>query len=44
MIAHVAGMPVEETLVPVLSGLGACVVLARAWVGTRVRDRRRRDR
>ena len=36
-VAHIAGVPAEEALLPVLSGLGAGVVLVRAWVGTRVR-------
>ena len=40
VIAHVAGVPVEETLLPLLSGVGAGLVLARAWVVSRVRDGR----
>jgi hypothetical protein len=31
VIAHIAGVPLEETLVPLLSGLGSGLVLARAW-------------
>ncbi len=42
MIGHVAGVPAEEVLVPVLSGVGAGVVLVRAWIGTRVRRPRAR--
>jgi hypothetical protein len=37
VIAHVTGVPVEETLVPLLSTAGAGLLLARAWVGSRVR-------
>jgi hypothetical protein len=36
MIAHVAGVPVEE-LLPVLSGAGAALRAARAWVASRPR-------
>jgi hypothetical protein len=33
LIAHIAGMPVEELLVPLASGAGVGVlVLARAWM------------
>jgi uncharacterized protein (TIGR00251 family) len=32
VIAHVGGVPLEETLVPLLSGLGGALLLARAWV------------
>lgn len=43
MIGHVAGVPVEETLLPVLGGLGAGLLLARAWVTSYVgRARARR--
>jgi hypothetical protein len=43
MIAHVAGAPVEETLLPVLGAVGAGLLLARAWVASHVgRARRRR--
>jgi hypothetical protein len=44
VIAHIAGVPAEEALLPVLSGLGAGVVLVRAWIGTRVRRPRVRPR
>jgi hypothetical protein len=37
VIAHVAGAPVEELLVPVLSGAGGGLLLARAWVAARLR-------
>ena len=37
MIAHVAGAPLEELLVPLLSGAGAGLLLARAWVAARLR-------
>ncbi len=40
MIAHVAGVPVEETLVLVVSGLGTGLLLARAWLVSRVRQLR----
>jgi hypothetical protein len=36
MIAHVSGVPVEETLVPLLSTAGAGLLLARAWFESRV--------
>ena len=39
MIAHVAGVPVEETLLPLLSGVGG-LLLARTWVVSRVRRAR----
>jgi hypothetical protein len=38
LIAHIAGMPVEELLVPLASGAGAGVLLlARAWMISRLR-------
>jgi hypothetical protein len=37
MIAHVGGVPVEEALLPLVSGAGAGLLLARAWVVSRVR-------
>ena len=40
MIAHVAGVPVEE-LLPVLSSTGG-ILVARVWIAVRVRLRRRR--
>ncbi|HKA82465.1 MAG TPA: hypothetical protein VKD21_01285 [Acidimicrobiales bacterium] len=36
MIAHVAGMPIEEALLPLVSGAGG-LLLARAWIASRVR-------
>jgi hypothetical protein len=41
VIAHIAGVPVEETLLPVLSGLGAVALLARSWISSRARRTRR---
>ena len=35
MIAHVGGVPLEEML-PLAPGAGALLVLARAWVATRL--------
>ena len=35
MIAHVGGVPVEEILLPLVSGVGAGLLLARAWVVSR---------
>jgi hypothetical protein len=41
MIAHVAGVPVEELLLLVpAGGAGAGLLLARAWVTLRLRRRR----
>ena len=37
MIAHVGGVPLEETLLPLLSGAGAGLMLARAWLLSRLR-------
>jgi hypothetical protein len=37
VIAHVGGVPVEETLLPLLSGVGVALLLARAWAVSRVR-------
>ena len=39
MIAHVAGVPVEE-LLPSLGGAGGGLLLARAWLVLRFRGRR----
>ena len=39
MIAHVGGVPVEETL-PALAGTGTALLIARAWVTLRLRRRR----
>jgi cytochrome oxidase assembly protein ShyY1 len=41
VIAHVAGVPVEE-LIPTVAGAGSMVLLARGWVSVRVRRYRRR--
>ena len=38
MIAHVGGVPVEETL-PSAAGAGAALLLARAWVMLHLRRR-----
>ena len=41
MFAHVAGVPVEEALLPLAGGAGAgLMLLARAWVVSRVRRER----
>jgi hypothetical protein len=37
VIAHVGGAPVEEILPLLVSGVGAGLLLARAWVVSRVR-------
>jgi hypothetical protein len=37
MIAHVSGVPVEETLLPMASGIGAGLMVTVAWVVSRVR-------
>jgi hypothetical protein len=39
VIAHVGGVPVEETL-PALAGAGTGLLVARAWFMLRVRRRR----
>lgn len=39
MIAHVAGVPVEETL-PALAGTGTALLLARVWLMLHLRRRR----
>jgi hypothetical protein len=38
VIAHIAGVPAEETLL-LVSGLGTGLVLAHAWVASRLRCR-----
>jgi len=48
VIAHVAGVPIEETLLPLLGlgGLGTGLLVVRAWWSThrrRPRDRRQPD-
>jgi hypothetical protein len=40
VIAHVAGVPVEETLPGLVTAAGAGLLLARGWVVSRVRRRR----
>jgi hypothetical protein len=40
MIAHVAGVPLEETVLPLVSGAGAWLLLARGWVVSRARRER----
>ena len=37
MIAHVAGVPLDETLLPMVGGVGAGLLVARAWVASHVR-------
>ena len=39
MIAHVAGMPLEE-LLPALTGAAAALVVARGWLVLRLRRHR----
>jgi hypothetical protein len=39
VIAHVGGVPLEEIL-PSLTGAGASLLLARAWLTLRLRRRR----
>ncbi len=39
MIAHVGGVPLEESL-PLVPGAGAMLLLARAWLVLRLRRRR----
>jgi hypothetical protein len=39
VIAHVGGVPVEETL-PALAGTGTALLIARAWVMLRLQRRR----
>ena len=41
MFAHVGGVPVEEGLLPLVSGASAALLLARAWLASRLRRRRR---
>jgi hypothetical protein len=40
MIAHVGGMPLEETLPSVLTSAGAGLLLARGWLSGQLRRRR----
>ena len=46
MIAHIAGLPVEESLLPLMGGAGATLLLARVWLVAQVRrpGRPRHDR
>ncbi len=44
MIAHIGGMPVEETLLPMASGVGTALLLARAWVASHTRRHDQRSR
>jgi cytochrome oxidase assembly protein ShyY1 len=37
MIAHVAGLPLEEVVLPLIGGSGAGLLVARGWVTERVR-------
>ncbi len=41
IVAHVAGAPVEELLVPLTPAAAALLLVARAWVGARLRRWRR---
>jgi hypothetical protein len=34
--AHVGGVPIEEALLPLTSGASAVLLLARAWIASRV--------
>jgi TRAP-type C4-dicarboxylate transport system permease large subunit len=42
VVAHVAGVPVEE-LLPTLAGPGGMLLLARAWLWMHLRRRKPRD-
>ncbi|HET6950413.1 MAG TPA: hypothetical protein VFI47_08560 [Acidimicrobiales bacterium] len=44
MIAHVAGTPIEELLLPFLAGGGAAVAVAARAFSTALRRDRQRDR
>ena len=41
ILAHIAGVPVEEIVLPLASGAGTALLLARAWVGARLKKQRR---
>ena len=41
MFAHVGGVPVEEALLPMVSGASVALLLARAWLAFRLRGGRR---
>jgi len=34
VIAHVGGFPAEEALLPLMSGVGTALLLARAWIAS----------
>jgi hypothetical protein len=40
ILAHIGGVPVEEALLPLTGGISAGLLLARAWIATRVPFRR----
>jgi len=40
VIAHVGGVPVEEALLPLVSGIGAGLLMVRMWIASRIRRRR----
>jgi hypothetical protein len=42
MLAHVAGMPVEELLIPSAAGSGTALLIARTWLSVRLARRERR--
>jgi hypothetical protein len=42
IVAHVAGVPVEE-LLPNVAGAGGALLLARAWLAFHLRERGRRQ-
>jgi hypothetical protein len=35
VIGHAGGLPVEETLVPLMSSVGAGLLVARTWLASR---------
>jgi len=39
MIAHIGGVPVEESVPALVSGAGAGLVLARGWIASYLRRR-----
>jgi hypothetical protein len=41
VIAHVGGVPLEEALLPLVSGASAALLLAPAWLVSRLRRGRR---
>jgi hypothetical protein len=42
VIAHLGALPLEEIL-PAATGVGAALLLARAWIGLYLRRRRERE-